>query len=216
MASKPKKIRLCNHVKASGVFCAAVALKHDDYCYFHRAARERHKRQVRQSRQNLPMQVPLLEDRHCIQIALSDVVNALLSDRLDARKAALILYALQTASSNARDLSIEEYADHEHILIEYSELEQATLQQEIEQEAAGEPLPAGAKGKKDPATVRPRKAAVTKLRPKELSIAELLELNAARRDARKHAEEEEDEDDDDTKLPLPPPQLYGSLQFPKP
>jgi hypothetical protein len=47
--------------------------------------------------------MPVLEDDLTIQLALSDVVNAMLCDRIDTRKAALALYALQTAAANLKN-----------------------------------------------------------------------------------------------------------------
>ena len=92
----------CSHIKADGNICQAPNLKGKDYCYFHTAARDRIRRQRQAAERNLPLQLPVLEDRHTIQLALGDVVNALLTDRIDPRKASLILYALQTASANAK------------------------------------------------------------------------------------------------------------------
>jgi hypothetical protein len=94
----------CAHIKADGNICQAPNLKNEDYCYFHIASRDRIRRQREAAERNLPLQIPVLEDKQTIQLALGDVANALLSDRIDPRKAALVLYALQTASANARDL----------------------------------------------------------------------------------------------------------------
>jgi paraquat-inducible protein B len=185
-----KRLRTCNHVKANGTFCAAIALSHDDYCYFHRAARERHKRQARHQRDGSPLQVPLLEDRETIQIALSDVVNALLADRMDARKAALVLYALQTAASNARDLLIGMYTDEQEVLLEYTEHEQATLERELDDAPVNPATQSAETTKKDPATVLPRKKSVSKIRKKLSPVGEIWRRieKAKRRAARRRQE----------------------------
>jgi hypothetical protein len=52
----------------------------------------------------LQLDLPPLEDRHSIQLALSMLINALAQDRIEPKRAALILYGLQVASSNARTL----------------------------------------------------------------------------------------------------------------
>jgi len=44
--------------------------------------------------------LPAIEDPASIQIALTQVVSALASSRIDARRAGLLLYALQIASQN--------------------------------------------------------------------------------------------------------------------
>lgn len=52
----------------------------------------------------IPHSVPLLEDRMAVQIALTNVLEAIAANRIDAQRAGLLLYGLQIASSNARDL----------------------------------------------------------------------------------------------------------------
>ncbi|ABF41037.1 hypothetical protein Acid345_2036 [Candidatus Koribacter versatilis Ellin345] len=101
------KFHECQHVLANGNTCRAPRLRNEPFCYFHVAARDRVRRQRLAAERRLPLQVPVLEDRMTIQLALSDVVNALLSDRIDAKKAALTLYALQTASSNLKGVAVE-------------------------------------------------------------------------------------------------------------
>jgi hypothetical protein len=50
-----------------------------------------------------------LEDAESVQIAISLVVAALARNRIDSRRAATILYALQLASTNARFINTEPY-----------------------------------------------------------------------------------------------------------
>jgi hypothetical protein len=124
-------------VKTNGKFCGSPALADDLYCYYHRSTRERTKRQLRHARQSKPLQLPLLEDRESIQTAIGDVLNAILADRIDARKAGLLLYGLQTAASNARDCDFE-LSEYDEQIDAYSEYEQASLQEEIDDEIAEE------------------------------------------------------------------------------
>jgi hypothetical protein len=49
------------------------------------------------------LELPPLEDVNSIQIALMQVIDAILHNRLDSKRAGLVLYALQTASSNLRN-----------------------------------------------------------------------------------------------------------------
>jgi len=54
------------------------------------------------------IKLPMLEDSASIQVALSQIVAASLSSRIDARQTGLLLYALQIASQNiARSSSRE-------------------------------------------------------------------------------------------------------------
>lgn len=123
----------CNHILTSGKFCQSPALRDDDYCYFHRASRERHKRHLRHTRQVKPLQIAPLEDEESIQLAIGDVLNALLAQRIDHRTAGLLLYGLQTAASNARKCHFDVYESDERV-VRYTEYEQRTLDEEVEDE----------------------------------------------------------------------------------
>jgi hypothetical protein len=52
----------------------------------------------------LLLELPPLEDRESIQIALSMLVTAMAQNRIDAKRASGIVYALQVASNNAHML----------------------------------------------------------------------------------------------------------------
>ena len=93
--------KTCSHIKTNGALCHAVALKGDRFCYFHRDARERAKRQAHNVRHYEGFALPLLEDRESIQISLHEVMLAIVKQRLDPKQAGLLLYALQIATTNA-------------------------------------------------------------------------------------------------------------------
>ena len=46
------------------------------------------------------IKLPMLEDSASIQVAISQIIAAFLSSRIDARRTGLLLYALQIASQN--------------------------------------------------------------------------------------------------------------------
>jgi hypothetical protein len=123
--------RTCSHIKINGTLCRAIALKGDHYCYFHRDARERVKRQVRNARHYEPIYLPLLEDRESIQICLHEVMLAIIKQRIDIKQASLLLYSLQIATYNARDLDFEG-AKAEARAEAYDYDEPAALEREIE------------------------------------------------------------------------------------
>jgi hypothetical protein len=56
--------------------------------------------------QNTSLDLPLLEDAVSIQLALIDVAQALAANRIDAKRAGLLLYALQVASANVQKMHI--------------------------------------------------------------------------------------------------------------
>jgi len=99
----------CDHVKANGEFCGSPALRGRNYCYFHlthigrrlRAQRAQAKAGKPTPESNIvELQLPPLEDANSIQVALMQVIDALLHNRLDSKRAGLVLYALQTAAHN--------------------------------------------------------------------------------------------------------------------
>jgi hypothetical protein len=56
------------------------------------------------------IELTALEDRESVQVALSVVVNALATGKLDTRRATALLYGLQLASHNATSLNTKPYA----------------------------------------------------------------------------------------------------------
>ena len=107
VAATPKQ---CEHVKASGEFCGSPALRGRKYCFFHlthigrqlRAERARERASQLGQPERAVLELPALEDADSIQIALMQVIDAILNERLDAKRGGLVLYGLQTASSNLR------------------------------------------------------------------------------------------------------------------
>jgi hypothetical protein len=53
-----------------------------------------------------PLALPPIEDSASIQLALIDVLQALAANQLDPKRAGLLLYGLQVASSNAKNVYI--------------------------------------------------------------------------------------------------------------
>jgi hypothetical protein len=127
----------CSHVKANGNTCKSAAMKGSDYCYFHLASRDRIRRQRLAAEKKHAFRVPVLEDHETIQLAITDVVNAMFADRIDAKRAALALWALQTASVNLRHA---EFGDTENAFLEYAPEHDPTLP-ELEDETPEPELP---------------------------------------------------------------------------
>jgi hypothetical protein len=107
-------IRHCEHVKANGHFCGSPAMRGRNYCFFHIIDIGRRLRLERYESLGLrapSIELPLLEDAASIQLALMQVTEALLKGMLDRKTAGLVLYSLQTASSNLRNMQKEAEAD---------------------------------------------------------------------------------------------------------
>jgi hypothetical protein len=56
--------------------------------------------------ENTSFTLPRLEDGSSIQLALMDVLNALAANQIDTKRAGLLLYGLQVASANAKNLHL--------------------------------------------------------------------------------------------------------------
>jgi len=100
-----KKIPQCEHIKANGLRCGSPALRQRRYCYFHFCAHDLRRR--RRQHPNAPFVLPLLEDANSIQMAIQQVAEAVLEERIDNKRAGLVLFALQTAACNLKNTDFE-------------------------------------------------------------------------------------------------------------
>jgi hypothetical protein len=94
----------CQHLKINGTQCGSPALRRNRFCFFHKRFQdERIKLSADRARRGVATFVlPVLEDANSIQIALMQVMRLLVAQQLDHKTASLLLYALQTASTNLR------------------------------------------------------------------------------------------------------------------
>jgi hypothetical protein len=87
----------CTHIKVTGVRCGSPALRGEQFCYFHQNAH----RSVSRPKQSRLHPIALIEDEESIQYALMEVINALMRNTIDLKRATLILRALHIAVKNA-------------------------------------------------------------------------------------------------------------------
>jgi hypothetical protein len=101
------QLNLCRHIKTNGLQCHGVSLAASPFCYFHDRLHKRHARyRFTPATQGylIPgqhIQIGPLEDREAVQVALSQVINALATGALQVKAATALLYGLQLASNNA-------------------------------------------------------------------------------------------------------------------
>ncbi len=107
MSLFPESIRRCQHIKVNGTQCGSPALREEKCCYYH----VRYRRMNLEVNLNCPergtVTLPTLEDANSIQVGLAEVMRQLVTQQIDHRTAALLLYALQTASANLKYTSFE-------------------------------------------------------------------------------------------------------------
>jgi hypothetical protein len=73
-------------------------MRGEQFCYFH----QRMIRSVRTPPQSRLHPIALIEDEESIQVALMEVINALMRNTIDVKRASLILRALNIAARNIR------------------------------------------------------------------------------------------------------------------
>jgi hypothetical protein len=122
----------CRHIKINGKRCQSPTLVPSAFCYFHSRLHRRHKhlletsfllvesapsasgtaRSTPESAPPQPIELDLspVKDAESIQVSISLLIAALARNRIDPKRAAVLLYALQLASTNAKSITVEPYA----------------------------------------------------------------------------------------------------------
>jgi len=97
----------CAHIKTNGTQCGSPALRERRYCFFHK--KWQGQRIALNAQPPVPdtFTMPVLEDADSVQVALMQVMRLILAGQLDPKIAGLLLYALQTASFNLRQMKLE-------------------------------------------------------------------------------------------------------------
>ncbi len=94
----------CRHILPSGRKCKSPALTGKTYCYFHDRlifARDDGTRP-----NDEPLKLPPLEDARGLQLALTQVLSALGSGRINTKQASVYLYGLQLAMQLVKHVAI--------------------------------------------------------------------------------------------------------------
>lgn len=108
MAVYPVEIRRCQHIKTRGTQCGSPALREEKFCYYHSQTRpERVKVPGEGGLTGGEVVMPVFEDGHSIQTVVRQVAMMVLEGKIESKKAGLVLYALQIASSNLKRLDEE-------------------------------------------------------------------------------------------------------------
>ena len=95
----------CEHVKPNGLRCGSPALRDEIYCYFHRIWRNPYQsdhQPYRPDPNGVLWNLPVLENADAIQLSIQLVLDAVLANRMELKRASLLLYGLQTAAVNVR------------------------------------------------------------------------------------------------------------------
>lgn len=133
MSSYPPNIPRCRHIKVNGTQCGSPALHHRKYCYFHTTWHREHVNLYNRNRAHdarASITLPILEDAESVQIALMQVMRLILSGQIDGKTAGLLLYALQTASTNLKRTNFEPMC-HEEVVIDPRDVPNTALDENL-------------------------------------------------------------------------------------
>jgi hypothetical protein len=98
--------KYCQHVRENGLFCKSPSVKGRGYCYYHLRLRARRLAMAKAQAEKKPwrLDLPPLEDMHAVQSAIANVLEALAAEAIDSKRGGLILYGLQQAANNVREI----------------------------------------------------------------------------------------------------------------
>jgi hypothetical protein len=119
-----ENVNRCQHVKVNGTQCGSPALRR--LCFFHGRCQEQRARIVENQFKQARFVVPVLEDANAVQMALMQVMELLSTGQMEHKTAALMLYALQTASCNLRNTEFEA-EDVEDVVIDRSTVDRTCI-----------------------------------------------------------------------------------------
>lgn len=106
MPSYPVTVKRCQHIKVNGTQCGSPGLRDSKFCYYH-IRYHWPELQAMEDNNEWRKTFPTLEDANAVQVSLANVMERLISEEIDHKTAALLLYALQTASMNLKRTSLE-------------------------------------------------------------------------------------------------------------
>jgi hypothetical protein len=106
MVEYPVEIRRCQHIKVNGAQCGSPALKGKKLCFFHNRSRPVTIK-VTEGWRNGEILLPAFEDASSIQFTVRQVAQMLLEQKIGHKTAGLLLYALQLAVTNLKQMDAE-------------------------------------------------------------------------------------------------------------
>jgi hypothetical protein len=97
--------KLCRHIRISGGRCRCAALPNQNFCHYHLTQRKSvaitaTPVAAQGVSMATPLELPPIEDRFSVQVAIGRILSALASGSIDQRNAGLFLYGIQIATAN--------------------------------------------------------------------------------------------------------------------
>jgi hypothetical protein len=121
---KTKPAVRCHHIPTSGVQCASPAVGTTRYCYYHMQGRSTAIKYYSEAPYTaIEEDLPLFEDAHSIQIAIRQIASLLMQQKIDHKAAGLLLYSIQLALLNLKQLKAEKPLPAQ-VIVDLEEIEQ--------------------------------------------------------------------------------------------
>ena len=98
-------LRTCDHLKEDGILCGSPALRGQKLCYFHHRDHKRSQYAAAAIRRSdvLGPRLPRIKSLADIQVALYEVMTAIVSNRVSHQRAGRILFDLERAAVSLRE-----------------------------------------------------------------------------------------------------------------
>jgi hypothetical protein len=159
-----QNIRSCTHIKVNGVRCGSPALHAEVFCYFH----QRMFRGVSTPPKSRLHPIALIENEEGVQASLMEIINALIRNTIDYRRAQLVLRALHITVKNSPRVHFDIYEkemvrdvpDYPDMKPPSSALRQASALARIQQ-----PKPVSITPPPKPASIAPPKPPIVAAQP---------------------------------------------------
>ena len=90
----------CRHIFTDGHRCASPCLRHEEFCYYHHTTRKPIANPAKRCGRRTTFHLPLPEDRSAVLQGIGEVLQRIAANDIDPRRAGLLLYGLQIASTN--------------------------------------------------------------------------------------------------------------------
>ncbi len=191
----------CQHIKVNGVQCGSPALRRNRFCFFHKRFQdERIRLSADRARRGVATFIlPVLEDANSIQMAIMQIMRLILTGQIEHKTASLLLYALQTASSNLRSTKFEPRMhqvvlnprDAADIPLDCDAWDDEDFDEEEEEEAEPDEVEVAVQEATKHAAVRARLEAEQRIKARELAQKREKDREALRKWSDAHPDQDE-------------------------
>jgi hypothetical protein len=106
-------LTICEHIKMDGERCGSPTLTGSKHCHYHAAMHRlvpqtnlfvRSWNPAAEIDQMFPYRLPFLEDEAALQVGLMQLIHGVVDERIDIRRARLVMSAMDCAAKNLRQV----------------------------------------------------------------------------------------------------------------